>query len=65
MGVLSAASWRPTVARYFRFLEKDFQMRVVATHDATNWETSVTYGSYGSAVIVRYSVEFDRAEVEL
>ncbi len=65
MGVLSAASWRSTVSRYFRFLEEDFQMSVIATDDATNWETSVTYGSHTSAVIVRYSVEFDRAEVEL
>jgi hypothetical protein len=65
MGVLSAASWRSTVARHFRFLEEDLHMSVIATDDTTNWETSVTYGSDLIAVIIRYSVEFDRAEVEL
>ena len=65
MGVLSAASWRSTVARHFRFLEEDLHMSVIATDDTTNWETSVTYGSDVIAVIIRYSVEFDRAEVEL
>ena len=65
MGVLSAASWNSTVARHFRFLEEDFHMRVISTDDSTNFETSVTYGSDSIAVIVRYSVEFDRTEVEL
>ena len=40
-------------------------MRVISTDDSTNFETSVTYGSDSIAVIVRYSVEFDRTEVEL
>jgi hypothetical protein len=65
MGALSAASWQSTVARHFRFLEEDFHMSVIATDDSTNFETSITYASDPSAVIVRYSVEFDRAEVEL
>jgi hypothetical protein len=65
MGVLSVASWQSTVARHFRYLEEAFHMSVIATDDSTNFETSVTYGFGPSAVIVRYSVEFDRAEVEL
>ena len=40
-------------------------MNVIATDDSTNWEISVTYARDPSAVVVRYSVEFDRVEVEL
>ncbi len=65
MGVLAAAKWQSMVDRHFVFLKRDFHMSVLATDDATNWETSVTYASNRVAVIVRYSVEFDRAEVEL
>jgi hypothetical protein len=65
MGVLAAAKWQSTVDRHFVFLKRDFHMSVLATDDATNWETSVTYASDNVAVIVRYSVEVDRAEVEL
>ena len=65
MGALSAANWQSTVAAHFRFLQDDFHMSVISTDDSTNFETSVTYASDPSAVIVRYSVEFDRAEVEL
>jgi len=65
MAVFKAAKWRSTVDRHFRFLEENFHMTVIATDDSTNWETSVTYASDTGAVIVRYSVEFDRAEVEL
>ena len=65
MGVLAAAKWQSTVDRHFAFLKRDFHMSVMSTDDTTNWETSVTYASDKVAVIVRYSVEFDRAEVEL
>lgn len=65
MGVLAAAKWQSTVDRYFAFLKRDFHMSVLATDDATNWETSVTYASDKVAVIVRYSVESNCAEVEL
>jgi hypothetical protein len=65
MRVLTAAKWRATVDRHFRFLTDEYHMSVIATDDATNWETSVTYASDPSAVIIRYSIEFDRAEVEL
>lgn len=65
MGVLKAAKWRSIVNRHFRFLEENFHVRVIATDDSTNWETSVTYASDTGAVIIRYSVEFNRAEVEL
>lgn len=65
MGVPKAANWRSTVDRHFRFLAADFQMSVIATDDTTNWETSITYALDPSAVIIRYSVEFDRVEVEL
>ncbi len=53
------------VSRHFTFLESEFGMRVTATDDSSNWETSVTYARDPIAVIVRYSIEFDRAEVEL
>lgn len=65
MAVLSAAKWRSTVARHFGFLESDFRMNVIATDDKSNWETSVTFARDPIGVIVRYSIEFDRAEVEL
>ena len=65
MAVLSGAKWRSTVSRHFGFLESDFHMHVIATDDSSNWETSVTYARDPIGVIVRYSVEFDRAEVEL
>jgi hypothetical protein len=65
VGALAAARWRSTVSRYFTFLESEFHMRVIATDDSSNWETSVTYGRDPIAVIVRYNVEFDRAEIEL
>src|SRR5205823_2735942 len=65
MGVVASAAWQATVAGHFGFLEADFHLSVIATDDSSNWETSVTYASDPVAVIVRYSVEFDRAEVEL
>jgi hypothetical protein len=65
MSAISAKRWARTVKRHFGFLETDFGMAVVGTDDHSNWETTVTYGGNASAVIVRYSVEFDRTEVEL
>jgi hypothetical protein len=43
----------------------DFGMAVIGVDDHSNWETTVTYCGNASAVVVRYSVEFDRTEVEL
>lgn len=60
-----ARVWRLKVAPYFDFLETEFGMAVIATDDHTDWETSVTYGGDATAVVVRYSVEFDRVEIEL
>lgn len=65
MSAISAKRWARTVKRHFGFLERDFGMAVIGTDDQSNWQTTVTYSGTASAVVVRYSVEFDRAEVEL
>jgi hypothetical protein len=65
MSVLAAEEWRAIVAPHFGFLEDRFHWSLTAEDDSTNWETTVTYARDPAAVIVRYSVEFNRAEVEL
>jgi hypothetical protein len=65
MAVIAAEAWAVRVARYFDYLAAEFGMAVIASDDSTNWETSVAYGRDPSALVVRYSVEFRRAEVEL
>ena len=65
MSVISAIAWRAIVSPHFGFLETRFHWSLTAMNDSGNWETSVTYSRDPAAVIVRYSVEFDRAEVEL
>ncbi len=40
-------------------------MSIVGTEDSSPWETSITYARDPVAVIIRKSVEIDRAEVEL
>lgn len=53
------------MSKHFGFLESAFGMSVIGADDSSNWETSITYARDPICVIVRYSVEFDRAEVEL
>lgn len=65
MCAISIDRWEAIVAPHFSFLEERFHWSVVAREDASNWETTVTYARDPCAVIVRYSVEFQRAEVEL
>lgn len=65
MADLSAAAWEAQVTRHFGYLEKRYDMSIKAREDSQWWATSVTYGRDHVAIIVRYSVEFNRAEVEL
>ena len=65
MGNVSTADWEALVAPYFRFLEERFHMRIIGRDDSGWWETSITYARDPVAVIVRNSVEFNRAEIEL
>ena len=65
MAAISAKRWARTVKRHFGFLETDFGMTVIGMDDQSHWETTITYGRPTSGVVVRYSVEFDRAEVEI
>jgi hypothetical protein len=62
---LSASAWGAMVAPHFGYLESRYDMRVMESNDQDWWATSITYGRDRVAVIVRYSVEFNRAEVEL
>jgi hypothetical protein len=62
---LSASAWEAMVTPHFGYLRSRYDMRVMERNDRDWWETSITYGRDPVAVIVRYSVEFNRAEVEL
>jgi hypothetical protein len=65
MSVISVANWEAIVSTHFSFLEERFHWTLWAKDDSGNWETTITYARDPAAVIVRYSVEFNRAEVEL
>ena len=57
--------WKVIVSPHFSFLEERFHWSLTAADDSSYWETTVTYSRDPAAVVVRYSVEFNRAEVEL
>jgi hypothetical protein len=65
MSAISVEKWEEIASPHFAFLEETFEWTLLATDDSSNWETTITYARAPAATIVRYSVEFNRAEVEL
>lgn len=62
---MTADQWASMVAHHFGFLAEAYGLQVSVSDDTDAWETTVTYSRDPVAVIVRYSIEFERAEVEL
>jgi len=65
MSAISVKKWEKIVSPHFAFLKETFQWTLLARDDSSNWETTITYARDPAAMIIRYSVEFNRAEVEL